>query len=135
MPNRVQWNPSYSLGNEILDRQHCDILMQCNALADTFADTGSQGEQKFQKIFSELMAQCGEHFSTEEMLLTRCACTGIEEHQNEHDEFNYLANEIITAENFENIELQRFLTHWWVGHIVGSGKRYRAILKGLPPEP
>jgi hypothetical protein len=48
----------------------------------------------------------------------------LEERQNEQDEFDYLANEMITTENFERIELQRFLTLWWVGHIVGSGKNY-----------
>jgi hypothetical protein len=57
-----------------------------------------------------------------------------EELQNERDEFDYLANEIITTENFEKIELQRFLALWWVGHIVGSGRKYRALLEKKPAE-
>lgn len=134
MPNRVQWDPGYSVGNAILDEQHSQLLAQCNALADCIADAGPQSDLKFQKIFNELMTQSSEHFSMEETLLARCAYPMLEEHQNELDEFNYLANEIITTENFEPIELQRFLTLWWIGHIVGSGKKYRAFLEQLPPE-
>ena len=132
MPNRVQWNPDYSMGNQTLDRQHQDILAQCNNLADCLSDASPEGEQKFKTVFDALMAQAGVHFSTEETLLTQCGYPLLEEHQNEHDEFNYLANDIITTENFENIELQRFLALWWIGHIVGSGKKYRAFLEKLP---
>lgn len=133
MPNRVQWVPDYSMGNETLDRQHGNILTQCNALADCIADAGPESDRKFHRIFNELMALGGEHFSTEETLLTQCAYPMLEEHQNEHGEFDYLVNEIITTANFERIELQRFLTLWWVGHIVGSGKKYRAFLEKLRP--
>lgn len=132
MPSQVQWDPGYSVGNAILDEQHRYMLAQCNALADCIAEPGPENEQEFQRIFKELMAHSREHFSTEERLLARCACPMLEEHQNELDEFNYLANEIITTENFEPIELQRFVTLWWIGHIVGSGKKYRAYLEQLP---
>lgn len=133
MPNRVHWVPDYSIGNETLDSQHSNILTQCIALANCIADAGQASDRKFHSILNELVAQGGEHFSTEETLLTQCAYPMLEEHQNERDEFDYLAKEIITTENFERIELQRFLTLWWVGHIVGSGKKYRAFLEKLRP--
>lgn len=132
MPNRVQWNSSYSIGHELLDTQHRNLLAQCNALADCLADTGPEGDSKFHATFNALMAQAGEHFTTEETLLAQCGYPQLEEQQNEHDEFDYLANDIITTENFEKIELQRFLALWWVGHIVGSSKKYRACLATLP---
>jgi hemerythrin len=132
MPNRVQWNSGYGMGNEILDAQHRHILDQCNALADCIADADPESDLKFDGIFKQLMAQAGEHFATEKVLLTQCAYPQLEDHTNEHDEFDYLANEIITTENFEKVELQRFLSLWWIGHIVGSGKKYRAFLEKLP---
>lgn len=132
MPKRVQWNSGFSMGHETLDSQHQAILAQCNALADCMADASPEGDLKFNTTFHALMAQAGEHFSTEETLLTQCGYPELEAHQNEHDEFDYLANEIITTEHFEKIELQRFLALWWIGHIVGSGKRYRAFLDKLP---
>lgn len=132
MPNRVQWNSSYSMGHELLDTQHRHLLAQCNALADCLADPGQEGDLKFRAIFDALMIQAGEHFAAETALLAQCGYPQLEEQQNEHDEFDYLANDIITTENFEKIELQRFLALWWVGHIVGSSKKYRACLATLP---
>ena len=128
MPNRVQWNPDYNVGHETIDGQHRAILAQCNTLADCVADAGQKGDQEFQTEFHALMTMAGEHFSAEEALLTQWGYPELEAHQNEHDEFDYLANEIVTTENFEPIELQRFLALWWVGHILGSGKKYRALL-------
>lgn len=127
MPSRVQWNPGYSVDNEILDGQHRNILAQCNILADCLTDADQDCDQKFHNVFNELMSQARAHFSTEEALLTEWGYPLLEEHQNEHDEFEYLAADIMTTENFEKIELQRFLALWWVGHIVGSGKKYRTL--------
>lgn len=129
MPNRLQWNPRHSTGNEILDNQHRNILAQCNALADFTSDADLENDQEFHKTFNELMALAREHFSTEEALLTRCGYPMLEEHKNEHDEFEYLAADIVTTDNFEKIELQRFLALWWAGHIMDSSKKYRAYLE------
>lgn len=128
MPNRVQWNPGYSVGHDVLDRQHRAILAQCNALADCIADAGPQGDQQFQTLFDALMAQASEHFCTEAALLAQYAYPEMEALHNEQDEFDYLAQDIVTAKNFDAVELQRFLALWWLGHIVGSGKKYRAVL-------
>ena len=132
MPNRVQWSPDYSVGNDTLDSQHRAILEQCTALADCITNATPESDLRFADAFTALMAQAGEHFTTEEALLTQCGYPLLEEHLIEHDEFDYLANEIITTENFEQVELQRFLALWWIGHIVGSGKKYRAYLGKLP---
>jgi hemerythrin-like metal-binding protein len=132
MPNRVQWDAAYSMGHDILDSQHRAILAQCNALADCITEAGLESELKFQDTLVALMAQAREHFATETVVLTQCAYPMLDAHHNECDEFDYLANDIITTENFEKIELQRFLALWWVGHIVGSSKQYRAFLDNLP---
>jgi hemerythrin-like metal-binding protein len=132
VPNRVQWNPGYDTGNEILDNQHRNILAQCNAMADCVVDTGRESDLKFQETFTELAALAREHFSSEADLLARCACPTLDEHKNESDEFDYLAADVATTENFDKLELQRFLALWWVGHIIDSGKRYRACATGSP---
>ena len=136
MPNRVSWEPIFSLDNPTLDAQHQGILVQINALADcidaAIADNTSDSNQSFDSAFQAHMATAAEHFASEEALLTQCAYPAMEEHHNERDEFNYLTNEIITTDNFERAELQRFLSLWWVGHIVGSATKYRAALATLP---
>lgn len=128
MPNRVQWEPGHSVGNETIDNQHRDILARCNALADCLADDGEEGDQKFRRTFDELMALAHEHFAAEEALLASQAYPDLEDHRDECEEFDYLAAEIVTIDNFDKHELQSFLCLWWMGHIVGSAKKHRAVL-------
>lgn len=127
MPNRVPWKADYCCGNDLLDAQHQNMLNQCNHLADCMTDPSAEGELAFDTAFKQLMAQAAEHFATEEALLTEYHYPQLEEHHNERDEFDYLSHNIVTAENFERVELQRFLSLWWIGHIVGSGKKYRSL--------
>jgi hemerythrin len=47
MPNHVQWDPLYSVGNEVLDNQHKAILAQCNALGDCTANPGRMPSNSF----------------------------------------------------------------------------------------
>lgn len=126
MPNRVQWDPRYEAGNELLDTQHRNILAQCNALADHAVATDPESDRKFQEIFDALTALAREHFASEEDLLVSRACATLDEYRFEREEFDYLAADVATTEHFDKLELQRFLALWWVGHIMDSGKRYRA---------
>ena len=48
----------------------------------------------------------------------------------ECEEFDYLVDEIVTTENFDRLELQRFLALWCLGHIAGSAGDLRALLAG-----
>ena len=45
------------------------------------------------------------------------------------DEFEYLAADNITTDNFEMAEIQQLMTLWWVGHLIDSAKRYRAFVE------
>ncbi len=132
MPNLLQWVPELSVGNETLDAQHRALLARCAALAACLADAGAEGEDKFRRAFEELMALSREHFAAEEALLARAGYPDLEAHRNERDEFDYLAAEIVTTENFDRQELQTFLSLWWSGHILGSAARQRAFLARQP---
>jgi hemerythrin-like metal-binding protein len=128
MPNHLQWDPLYSVGNEVLDNQHKAILAQCNALGDCTANPGQDPEQEFRAIFSDLLSSVREHFSTEEALLSSAAYPELDEHREALDEFEDLAVDVITTDNFETTEIQRFLALWWVGHLIDSAKRCRAFV-------
>ncbi len=97
-------------------------VADCNAYADP------QSDRNFNEAITALLVQAREHFSTEKALLALCGYPSIEEQQGEYDEFDCLANEIITTENFEQLELQRFLVLWWVGHQIDSAKKYRPFV-------
>jgi hemerythrin len=128
MPNRVQWEPHFSVGHEVIDAQHLGLLSQCNLLADLcVANDGEEGGSAFDQAFDHLKALARGHFETETALLAAGGYPELEDHRNECDEFEYLAGEVVTAENFDRLELQRFLALWCVGHITGSAGAQRAF--------
>ncbi|MEW6514869.1 MAG: hemerythrin domain-containing protein [Pseudomonadota bacterium] len=128
MPNRVQWDPRFSVGNEIIDAQHKHFLDQCNGLADCLDAGGDACDQKFDQLFTALMAGARDHFAAEEARLAGHGYPDLEAHRNEQEEFAFLANEIVTTDNFDREELQTFLALWWVGHIMGAARGYRDYL-------
>lgn len=131
MPNRVSWEPDFAVGHERIDAQHRDLLDQCNLLADhCSSEGGDDSEPRFDQAFGRLKALAREHFEAETALLAACGHPGLEDHRIECEEFEYLADEIATTENFDRLELQRFLALWWVGHIKGSAAPLRAIFAG-----
>lgn len=128
MTKRAIWDDAYNVGHALLDQQHRALLEQCNALAacvDAAATAGHSGEQEFRVLFGELVTMAREHFAAEASWLVGldAALEDQEELEGERTEFEYLADDIITTENFETAEIQRFLVLWWVGHIVGLAKK------------
>lgn len=129
-PSRVQWEPHYSVGHETLDEQHRQLLMQCNLLADLCAVDGgnSSADPEFKQVYERTMAMAREHFTAEEALLASAAYPEIEDYRFEIEEYEFLAAEIATTENFDKIELQRFLALWWLGHVLGAAKQQAPCL-------
>lgn len=129
MPTRAQWEPDFSVGHEVIDTEHRNLLTQCNLLAEYCqAADGGESDRRFDAAFDRLRTMAREHFDTEAALLASRGYPDLEDHRTECDEFEYLADEIGTTENFDRLELQRFLTLWWIGHITGSARHHRAYL-------
>lgn len=129
MPNRVQWDPRFSVGDETLDAQHKHFLEQCNALADCLDEPGDEGNRKFTQLFAELLASARAHFAAEEKLLANHGYPDLDDHRSEQEEFEHLAAEILTADNFDPVELQTFLALWWTGHTLDSTRKLRPFLE------
>ena len=129
MPIRVPWEPDFDIGHALIDAQRRDLLSQCNLLADhCMAGEGDASDRRFDQAFDRLKALACEHFETDASLLASRGWPDLEDHRIECDEFEYLADEIVTTENFDRLELQRFLALWWVGHIRGTAQPLREFL-------
>lgn len=129
MPNRVTWDADFQVGHELIDEQHRRLLDQCNLLADHCV-AATKNEPAFDQAFEQLRTMAREHFEAELALRVERNDPELEDHRDECDEFEYLADEIVTTENFDRLELQRFLALWWVGHVTSSARELRALLAG-----
>ncbi len=130
MPNRVPWEPRFSIGHEAIDAQHQALLSLCNRLADLCAG-GDEADRQFDQTFEQLRALAREHFETEAALLAEHGHPDVEDHAMECEEFDYLVDEIVTTDHFERLELQRFLAFWCLGHVAGSAQPRREFLAGV----
>ena len=132
MPQRPPWDPDYNVGNDVIDAQHQRLLSECSRLADLCpaAEAPASELAEFDQAFAQLQTLAREHFATESALLASQGFTGLDEHQDECDEFGYLADEIATTEHFDRLELQRFVALWVVGHIIDSGRQWRSTMPG-----
>lgn len=129
-PIRVAWEPDFEVGHAVLDAQHQALLARCDLLADHCQ--GAQDAQRFDEVFADLRALAREHFETEAGVL---AAAGDPDHGDcrlDGEEFDDLADEIVTTDHFDRVELQRFLALWWIGHLRGTVGYQRARLGAGP---
>lgn len=124
-PHRCLWEPRFCIGHEIVDAQHRALFAQCDRLAD-LCEGEELDQAGFRAAYENLMHLAQEHFATEEALLAAGAYPELEQYRAECEEYRYLAEQIATPENFDPIELQRFLALWWVGHVLTAIKEQQA---------
>ncbi|TXG88334.1 MAG: hypothetical protein E6R10_06265 [Rhodocyclaceae bacterium] len=129
MAVRVHWDNNYDTGVEVVDARHRQIVAHCNALADCIdhPEGGAAGDRQFDETLAVLMALARESFSIKEVLLAEGGSHEVDDLRFEGEEFDFLASEIMTTENFERIELQSFLALWWRGHLVGAANKFRSL--------
>lgn len=130
-PTRTQWDLHFTVGHAAMDEQHRQLLAQCNVLADLCAADGgnSSADEAFAAAFAHTMGLARAHFAAEEALLVASVYPDVEDYRCEVEEYEFLAAEIATTENFDKIELQRFLALWWIGHILGAARQQSPYLK------
>lgn len=126
------WEPGYATGESTLDAQHAALLAQCNALAGRCAGADAAEAAAFDAAFERLEALAREHVAAEAERLAAAGDADAAELRDECDEFEYLAAEIATTENFDRLELQRFVALWCLGHVRDSAERYRALAAATP---
>ncbi|MGE5468744.1 MAG: bacteriohemerythrin [Ignavibacteria bacterium] len=126
MPKRLTWDEAFNVGDEIIDAQHRRVLAQCNLVADQALPVTEESDRLFQQGLDALIGLMRQHFTTEEASLAGRGSPELEEYRHAREEFEYLAAEIATTENFDKLELQRFLALWLVGHILSDAKRASA---------
>lgn len=128
MPKKVAWDNSYSIGHNMLDHQHRKLMALCNDLADCLASSGPESDSLFHEILNELAAYSRLHFGAEEDLVRRHAPSELAAQVQEHEAyFNKITELLVDASggNLDKLGLQRFISAWWSGHILGSDMKLR----------
>jgi hemerythrin len=129
-----QWKFGYSVGNSTLDEQHKRLLHLCKQAVSCMADETKEGTRQFHDILNELAAYVDKHFRTEEALLRKCGYPLLDQHAEEHLEYQKKLTDFLwsaTLGEINKAELHRYLSIWWSDHILGADKRYSSFIGDL----
>lgn len=128
------WNPSFSVGHPLLDSQHQELLALCNQAADCLADSSLEGTEHFHILLNDLAVYAKKHFRTEEEILIQYDCPLLGEQIAEHQAYEIRLGEFLLAAIYatpDKAGVYRFLSEWWLHHILESDMRYSEFLRGI----
>lgn len=118
-----EWRDCYSVGNAIIDQQHRKMLLLCAESAKCLESAGPEGCEKFHDLLHEMAVCAREHFATEEELLLARHYPMLAEHAEEHEQFQIALSDFLFSAvegELDKIGVFRFLSEWWIHHILVS---------------
>lgn len=127
----IQWQDSYNVGIDIIDKQHQMLVNLTNELYEAM-NTVTEKEN-LGKFINRLTNYAAIHFAREEHYFELFGYPGTDRHIDQHNDFE---KKIIAFEDDFNsgkqtlsIDVIRFVGDWLVNHIKGSDKGYAGFLK------
>jgi hemerythrin len=131
----VEWNDSYSVGVELIDNQHKELIMMTNELFAGCEKGGTAAEIYFMKTIQGAVRYVKTHFATEEIILERFKYPDFLVHKKEHE--NFVAKVLEEVRDFESLrnfvpmDFARYLQDWVLTHIALSDKKYGVFFDDL----
>jgi len=127
--SRIVWSPEFSVGNDLLDKQHQILIVQINRLADWI--DGPASSSTYHDILNELAMYSQVHFKSEELMLQRIRYAELNSQIDEHDSYvAYLTDVMLNSLRnvIDKVHLQAFLVDWWSNHIQVSDMKYKGLV-------
>ncbi|PKM44339.1 MAG: hypothetical protein CVV05_11355 [Gammaproteobacteria bacterium HGW-Gammaproteobacteria-1] len=134
----VQWNPSFEIGLQVIDKEHEGLLVRLNALIELLAADAPPAD--WLPELDRLITEVADHFAHEEQIMDNIAYPGYMAHRQQHQ---HLLQEVaqfrdkIAAENTmeDTLSTVRFLKFWVLKHMVQEDSKIgQHIKRGLPAD-
>lgn len=128
-----EWRNEWSLGIEIVDRQHRELAVMLNKIVELYLNNGVQSDskQRSNQLHKQLNIFCekvSEHFNDEEDLMLKTNYPGLTEHAREHlmlrAELKQYIRNIEEELNHININTLNSLKSWFISHIISADKEF-----------
>lgn len=125
-----EWDDSFSVGIDMVDRQHMILVRAINLL--DMAVKANSSDKLLAAIFDTLADYTDVHFAYEEQLFDTYGYPDAEEHKAEHtallEKVQNLKHDWQAGKAEIGQEVLDFLVNWLQGHILGSDQAYTAHL-------
>ncbi len=138
MKEFFEWQNEWSLGVEIIDRQHRQLAVMLNKIVALYLNNGGQtdSEQRSNQLLEQLKIfyeKVREHFNNEEDLMLKTNYPGHTEHARDHlmllAELTHYIRHIEEGLNNINIGTLGTLKTWFISHIISSDKKFADFLQ------
>ncbi len=122
---KIEWSDDLSVGNELLDSQHRQLISMINTLDDDALDADELGE-----VIFGLLEYAAIHFRDEEKFFVDAAPDIVDHHFASHTIFISTAYKFVQRfKNGEALALRQpvyeFLCQWLVQHILVEDMQYK----------
>ncbi len=128
---QIEWNDSYSVGVDKLDRQHKVIFKIVNRLTDE--EKIKNDPELVSDTLDALRQYTNTHFALEESLMAEANYPDLEEHKQRHLEITkkiaILCVDVLENKKTVTEDLLALIKDWWVTHILEEDQSYSGSLK------
>lgn len=130
----IQWTPSFSVGNAVLDADHRKLIDILNQIYDAWSANTSPRE--LGRLFDELMDYTDGHFSREEAKLSARDYADLDRHHAAHERLRELVHAFrsrhLAGQQADTLteEMAKFLKSWLLNHILEEDMKYRSLFTG-----
>ncbi|MCR6631776.1 MAG: bacteriohemerythrin [Magnetospirillum sp.] len=130
----IQWSPSFSVGNAVLDADHRKLIDILNQIYDAWTENNCTVE--LGRLFDELMDYTDGHFSREESKLLSRDYADLARHHAAHERLRELVHAFrsrhLAGQQADTLteEMAKFLKSWLLDHILEEDMKYRSLFTG-----
>ncbi|MDR1930155.1 MAG: bacteriohemerythrin [Treponema sp.] len=124
----VKWDDKYSVGIQLIDDQHKELISLTNALFRGCLAGPEEAKAYFSETIQGAVDYVKYHFSAEEKILEEIKFPGYENHKSQHKSF--IVKILTDVRSFEEGKkfvpnaFVRYLRDWILSHIAVMDKQY-----------
>lgn len=128
-----EWTPDISVGNQVIDEQHKQLLNEVNVLLSSLISDSS--DNTIDEAVSFLSEYISTHLAYEEKYMEEHSYPDLIAHKEMHHDFikhysefkNKLENK--TASKTDLIfEIETYIGNWWINHIKIADHKYAVYI-------
>ncbi|MDR3201357.1 MAG: bacteriohemerythrin [Spirochaetales bacterium] len=131
----VEWDNKYSVGIQVIDDQHKELIDMTNALYRGCLAGEEEAKSYFMKTIQGTVDYVKYHFGAEEKLLEGVNYPDITNHKNQHASFVMKILEDVksfqSGKKFVPNVFVRYLKDWILSHIAYMDKQYAEYILNL----
>jgi hemerythrin len=126
----LSWNDQYLIGNSTIDEQHKMLFKLINDFHSRWNQVREPKE--IAHLLNQLMQYCEHHFATEESIMEKEGYPKLAQHRGDHEKLASsifsLNEEYVERHELASADVQNFVKHWLVDHIVNADYAFRDFL-------